>query len=175
MVPADVLQSVLAELKELRAENKETKALLNTLLSTKGFERGAFELLPKLPIELRHAMWDIALSVPRVVGAKIIARNGADDREVLVPMSPNSPLLLVSQESRSQAKRVIFRCTEQEQRTRDRVPMLYLHPEVDALWIANYTWFRWPNARIREVVIGPAKLRKLAIPACFYLDMISAS
>ncbi|KAE9363876.1 hypothetical protein N431DRAFT_521247 [Stipitochalara longipes BDJ] len=198
-VPTDLLQSLLTEIKQLRQETKDTKTLLTeikqlreenketkNLLSTlqnkldtipsanPSDERGAFECFPKLPIEMRHKIWDIALSIPRVAGAMIVVRDSGDAKEALAPLTPNSTILLVSQESRSRAKRILVKCTEDAARSQDRLPMLYLHPVLDTFWVTNYTWARGRNSRITDVVFGPLRFSKLAVPSKFWVDMMGS-
>ncbi|KAN0104871.1 hypothetical protein V8E51_010616 [Hyaloscypha variabilis] len=186
VVPPDILQSLLTsvnslqtsvnnlqnEVSLLRQEHKATKDVVSTIQTTintefdSPTERGAFDVFPGLPIEVQHMIWDSALEIPRVVGARIVVQDGGDAEEVLVPTAPNSPILFVNKEARDRAKKILVRFTNTNASNRGRVPLLYLNPEVDTLWVVNYTPERAREWRIsNSVVFGPRpRLCKVAIP-----------
>jgi hypothetical protein len=178
--PYDLLQSLLNDITNLRndsketkdliahlsKENKETKDLLTTLLAITSPTQlcGAFSVFPKLPVEIRNMIWDAALRIPRIVGAKIVVRDRGKKTEDLVPTAPNSSMLFVNQEARYRAKKLLVCFTDNEERGQDRVPLLYLNPQVDTLWIVNYTPNRARQDRITDSVVFARKIRKIAIP-----------
>jgi hypothetical protein len=189
-VPSDLLQSLITSVNNLRGEivqlckdREETQGTINslqekvnTLLSTsiaKQATRGAFSRFPELPIEIRNIIWDIALKVPRVVGAKIVVRDRGDKKEALTPTAPTSAILSVNMESRSRAKKVLMCLTEGEERSQDRVPLLYLNPHIDTLWLVNFNLLRFRDERITQSVFGQSKIRKLAIPFFTWGSMYS--
>jgi hypothetical protein len=179
MVPTHVLQSLLTsvnnlqnEVSVLRQEHKTNKDVVSTIQTTINAEfdcpteLGAFSVFLGLPIEVRHMIWDSALETPRVVGARIVVQDGGDAEEVLVPTAPNSPILFVNGEARDRAKKILVCFTNTNASNRGRVPLLYLNPEVDTLWVVNYTPERARQERITDsVVFGKySQLRKIAIP-----------
>jgi hypothetical protein len=189
-VPSDLLQSLITSVNNLRGEivqlckdREETQDTINslqekvnTLLSTsiaKQATRGAFSRFPELPIEIRNIIWDIALKVPRVVGAKIVVRDRGDKKEALTPTAPTSAILSVNMESRSRAKKVLMCLTEGEERSQDRVPLLYLNPHIDTLWLVNFNFLRFRDERITQSVFGQSKIHKLAMPFSTWEGMYS--
>ena len=178
-LPSDVLQSLLASVNDLqnevfllRQENKTTRGLLKTIQAKidvefdSSTEWGSFEVFPKLPIEIRHLIWDAALKSPRIVGARIVVQDRGKIEETLVPTAPNSPILFVNKEARSRAKEILVCFTSTVAKTLGRVPLLYLNPDVDTLWLVNYTPERAKEGTITEdVVFGEElQIRKVAIP-----------
>jgi 2EXR family len=177
-VPSNLLQPLLASLNslreddtQLRRENNETKdavtkiqASLETLLPLSP-ERGAFEFFPKLPIEIRHMIWDAALQIPRIISAKIVSRGRGMEMEDLVPMVPSSSILFVNKESRARALEGLVCWTDDFDTRTDRVPQLDINPEVDTLWVVNYDRFRAGNERVNCALFCERKFRRLAMPA----------
>jgi hypothetical protein len=172
-VPADVLQSLLTEIANLRKESSETKKLLtsvqaklNTILESNypPPARGAFDAFPDLPIELRNKIWDAALSIPRIVGASLAVRDRNEEGKILAPTAPSSPMLFVNKESRARAKKILVCLNEKENQPQYRVPFLYIHPELDTLWIINYSPEQTRDTLISKAIFGGEKFSKLAIP-----------
>jgi hypothetical protein len=189
-VPSDLLQSLITSISDLRGgvtqlrkENKDAisaiqeklDALTSSATSPSKVETGAFTLFPKLPIEIRNIIWDMALKVPRVVGAKIVVRDRGDKKEALTPTAPTSAILSVNMEARSRAKKVLMCLTEGEQRSQDRVPLLYLNPHIDTLWVVNFNLLRFRDKRITQSVFGQSKIHKLAIPVSTWEGMYSTN
>ena len=130
-VPTEVLQTLLAEIANLRKESSETKKLLtsiqeklNTILKSiyPPPARGEFDVFPRLPIELRDKIWDTALSIPGIVAVSLPARDTNEEYKTLTPTTPSCPLLFVNKESRARAKKILVCLTEKEPQL--RVPLL---------------------------------------------------
>jgi hypothetical protein len=181
-VPADLLQSLLTsvnslrdEVSLLRSENTETKDILTTALASISppTPRGAFFLFPELAPETRHMIWDAALHSPRIVGAKIVLRKKGGYPEALTPTAPNSPILFVNKESRARAKKVLACVTAKETSSRDRIPLLYINPAVDTVWVANCTWARARNGSV-AALLGKSMIRKVAIPFATWAGMLGS-
>jgi hypothetical protein len=172
-VPIDLLESLLKsvnslrdEVSLLRNENTETKDSLAAVLASASpsTPRGAFSLFPELLPEIRHMIWDAALHIPRIVSAEIVGRERGGYSEALTPTAPNSSILFVNRESRGQAKMVLACFTAKENSSRDRIPLLYINPAIDTLWVVNLTWERARNGSV-GALLGKSMIRKLAIPA----------
>jgi hypothetical protein len=170
--PVDLLQSLLNSVNSLRDEvsllRNEAKDSLAAVLASISppTPRGAFSLFPKLVPEIRHMIWDAALYTPRIVGAKFVHPKGGGCPEALTPTAPNSSILFVNKESRARAKKVLACVTAKETSSRGRIPLLYINPAVDTLWVPKCTWGAWACALNGSVaaLLGKLMIRKVAIP-----------
>jgi hypothetical protein len=175
--PVDLLQPLLNSVNSLRDEvsllRNETKDSMAAALASISppTPRGAFSLFPELVPEIRHMIWDAALHIPRIVGANIVDRKRGGYREALTPIAPNSPILFVNRESRARAKKVLACFTAKENSSRDRIPLLYINPAVDTLWLVNCTWERARNGSV-TVLLGKSVIRKVAIPFETWLGIL---
>lgn len=165
------MQTLIAEIANLRKESSETKKFLTSVQEKLNAilesiypppARGEFGVFPRLPIELRDKIWDNALNMTRIIGASLVVRDRNEEYKTLTPAAPNSPLLLVNKESRARAKKILVCLTENEPQY--RVPLLYIHPKLDTLWITNYYAEGTKETLISKVVLGGEKISKLAIP-----------
>jgi hypothetical protein len=176
-VPADLLQSLLNSVNSLRDEvsllRNETKDSMAAVLASISppTPRGAFSLFPELVPEIRHMIWDAALHIPRIVGAKIVPLKNRDYPEALTPIAPNSSILFVNKESRARAKKVLACVTAKEISSRGRIPLLYINPAVDTVWVVNCTWENARNGSV-TVLLGKSMIRKVAIPFETWVDML---
>ncbi len=178
-VPTDVLQTLIAEIANLSKESSETKKFLtsaqeklNAVLESIYHPpaRGEFDVFPRLTIELRDRIWDNALNMTRIVGASLVVRDRNEEYKTLTPAAPNSPLLLVNNELRALAKKILVCLTENE--LQYRVPLLYIHPKQDTLWITNCYAEQTQNTLISKVVFRGEKITKLAIPCKTWNDLL---
>jgi hypothetical protein len=55
----------------------------------------------------------------------------------------------------------------------DRIPLLYINPAVDTLWLVNYTWERARNGSVRAL-LGKSMFRKVAIPFKTLVGMLDS-
>ncbi|KAH8753915.1 hypothetical protein F5882DRAFT_385559 [Hyaloscypha sp. PMI_1271] len=176
-VPADLLQSLLNSVNSLRDEvsllRNETKDSMAAVLASISppTPRGAFSLFPELVPEIRHMIWDAALHIPRIVGAKIVPLKNRDYPEALTPIAPNSSILFVNKESRTRAKKVLACVTAKEISSRGRIPLLYINPAVDTVWVVNCTWENARNGSV-TVLLGKSMILKVAIPFETWVDML---
>jgi hypothetical protein len=181
-VPVDLLQSLLNsvnslrdEISLLRNENRETRDSLTTVLASipPPTPRGAFSLFPQLAPENRHMIWDAALHIPRIVGAKIFFQENGGHPEALTPTAPNSSILFVNKESRARAKKLLACFTAKENSSRDRISLLYINPAVDTLWVVNCTWACARNGSL-GALLGKSMIRKVAIPPETWVGMFDS-
>jgi hypothetical protein len=93
-----------------------------------------FTLFSRLPPELKTMIWKFAPYVPRIVAIKREGENSLDNDPPILffPMSPPSPLLLTSKESRAEALKVLRPLTKHLYRP--KAPIL-TNPLVDTVWI----------------------------------------
>jgi hypothetical protein len=173
------LQTLIAEIANLRKESSETKKFLTSVQEKLNAvlesiypppARGEFDAFPRLPIELRDKLWDNALNVTRIVGASLVVRDRNEEYKTLTSTAPFSPLLLTNKESRVRAKKILVCLTEKEPQY--RVPLLYTHPKLDTLWITNYDAEGTKDTLISKVVFGGEKITKLAIPCKTWTDVL---
>lgn len=63
-----------------------------------------FTLFPKLPVELRYEIWNIAASEPRILPT---STHGFSSAPTLIILPPNMAILTVNKESRSETQKVL--------------------------------------------------------------------
>jgi hypothetical protein len=174
-VLAKLLTSVEAlqgEVSHLRFQSSVIQQKLDAFSPSSGCGT-AFALFPKLSKEIRLMIWDVALFIPQVIGARYLSVDGHHKDPVLVPLGGHSLLRQVNREARAQAMRHQTRLAFG---SRVKPPGIFANLQTDTIWVVTFDCDHdgivWQPGKPLFPWSCKQKLPRLAFPVRAVLNLI---